>query len=61
MTTIITNIKELLQVRNININKVSGKEMNVLPTIKNAFLIIKDDTIEAGKGDCTDKDHNFIK
>ncbi len=45
MITLITNIKELLQVRNLPIRKVSGKEMNILPTIKNAFLILKDDKI----------------
>ena len=45
MITIITNIKELLQIRNKSVNKVSGKEMEILPTIKNAFLIVKDDKI----------------
>ena len=46
MTTLITNIKELLQVRETSISKVSGAEMAILPTIKNAFLILKDDLIE---------------
>jgi imidazolonepropionase len=45
MTTLIINIKELLQVREINITKVSGAEMAVLPTIKNAFLVIQDNLI----------------
>ena len=45
MTTLITNIKELLQVRNSNILKVSGAEMAILPTIKNAYLVITDDLI----------------
>ena len=45
MTTLITNIKELLQVRETSIAKVSGAEMAILPTIKNAFLIIKDNLI----------------
>ena len=45
MTTLITNIKELLQVRENSILKVSGAEMAVLPTIKNAFLLLKDDLI----------------
>ncbi len=45
MITLITNIKELLQVREVHVNKVSGKSMAVLPTIKNAYLIIKDDLI----------------
>ncbi|WP_125722847.1 imidazolonepropionase [Flavobacterium ustbae] len=46
MITLITNIQELLQVRETPIDKVSGSEMAILPTIKNAFLIIKDNLIE---------------
>jgi len=46
MTTLITNIRELLQVRGTSISKVSGAEMAILPTIKNAFLLIKDNVIE---------------
>ena len=42
MTTLFINIKELIQIRDTSIKKVSGKQMSVLPTIKNAFLIIKD-------------------
>jgi len=45
MITLITNIKELLQVRETSVSKVSGAEMAVLPTIKNAFLIIEDNLI----------------
>lgn len=45
MTTLIINIKELLQVRKTSISKVSGKEMAILPTIKNAYLLIEDDLI----------------
>lgn len=45
MTTLITNIKELLQIRETSISKVSGAEMAELPTIKNAFLLIKEDLI----------------
>ncbi len=45
MTTTIINIKELLQVREISVSKVSGTEMAVLPTIKNAFLILEDNLI----------------
>ena len=46
MITVIKNIKELLQVRETSIFKVSGAEMAVLPTVKNAFIIIKDNLIE---------------
>ncbi|MEP6930721.1 MAG: imidazolonepropionase [Flavobacterium sp.] len=45
MTTLITNIKELLQVRETSVSKVSGAEMAVLPTIKNAFLVLEDTLI----------------
>lgn len=49
MITLITNIKELIQVRETPISKVSGAEMAILPTIKNAYLVIKDNLI-AGFG-----------
>lgn len=45
MITQIIHIKELLQVRNQPILKVSGTEMKILPSIKNAFLLLKDDLI----------------
>ena len=45
MTTLFTNIKELIQIRDAGITKVSGSEMAVLPTIQNAFLVIKNDLI----------------
>lgn len=39
------NIKELIQVRENGIQKVSGEEMAVLPTIKNAYLLLENDFI----------------
>ncbi|MEN9335414.1 MAG: hypothetical protein RLZZ500_401 [Bacteroidota bacterium] len=45
MLTLITHIKELLQVREPGISKVSGAEMAELPSLSNAFLLIKDDLI----------------
>jgi len=45
MITLITNIQELLQIRETPIAKVSGAEMAELPTIKNAFLVVKDNLI----------------
>ncbi|MFT5715543.1 MAG: imidazolonepropionase [Flavobacterium sp.] len=45
MTTLIINIKELLQVREIAVAKVSGAAMAMLPTIKNAYLFIEDNLI----------------
>ena len=47
MQTLIINIKELLQVRETSIDKVSGSEMAILPTIKDAFLLIENDLIAA--------------
>ena len=45
MKIVIINIKELIQVRDIGILKVSGAEMKELPTIKNAFLLIENNRI----------------
>ena len=45
MKQLFINIKELIQVREPNIQKVSGKAMSNLPTIKNAFLLIENDCI----------------
>ena len=45
MTTLIINIKELLQVRENSVSKVSGAEMGSLPSIKNAYLVIKNNLI----------------
>ena len=45
MRIIFKNIKELVQVRMESISFVSGKEMSVLPTIKNAFLVVEDGRI----------------
>jgi imidazolonepropionase len=46
MTTLIINIKELLQVENVPKKMVCGTAMKVLPTIKNAFLLIENDCIK---------------
>ncbi len=45
MNVLFINIKELIQVRAKNIDFLSGKEMNVLPTIKNAFLLVENGLI----------------
>ncbi len=45
MTTLFINIKELIQVRDISVEKVSGKDMSILPTIKNAFMMIENEII----------------
>ncbi len=46
MKILLTNIKELLQVRNDAPNKVCGAEMKILPTIKNAWLCLEDEIIK---------------
>lgn len=46
MQLLITNIKELLQVREPNVNKVSGKEMAELPLLNNAWLLAEDGIIK---------------
>ena len=46
MKILITNIKELVQVEKSSKSRVSGKEMNVLPTIKNAYLLIENALIK---------------
>jgi imidazolonepropionase len=45
MRTLFKNIKELIQVREAGISFVSGKEMSILPTIKNAYLLVEDGLI----------------
>ncbi len=46
MKLLFSNIKELLQVREEKILKVSGAEMKELPSIKDAWLLVEDDKIE---------------
>jgi imidazolonepropionase len=45
MKTLIINIKELIQIRENGIQKVSGSEMAELPLLENAFLLIENDLI----------------
>ncbi|XRE44948.1 Imidazolonepropionase [Tenacibaculum discolor] len=45
MTTLFINIKELIQIRETSTKKVSGASMNILPTIKNAFLLVENGII----------------
>ncbi len=53
---LIKNIKELLQIRKSAISYVKGEEMKQLPSLKNAYLIIKDDLIHdfGLMGNCPD-------
>lgn len=54
MTTLFKNIKELIQVRKDQVDFVAGAEMKVLPTIKNAYLVIENGLISdfGTMGDC---------
>jgi imidazolonepropionase len=45
MKQLFTNIKELIQVRETPIKKLSGNQMKELPSIKNAWLLIEDHKI----------------
>lgn len=45
MQTLIINIKQLIQVRKTNIDKVSGADMGTIPILENAFLLIENDLI----------------
>lgn len=45
MRILFKNIKELIQVREQQIDFVSGSQMNELPTIKNAYLCVENDII----------------
>ncbi|MAN29177.1 MULTISPECIES: imidazolonepropionase [Mesonia] len=50
MKTLIRNIKQLVQVREEGIEKLSGEEMATLPTLSNAWLLINDYKIEGFGG-----------
>ena len=47
MTKLFINIKELIQVRDVAVQKVSGADMRILPTLKNAFLWIENEVISS--------------
>ena len=61
MKTLFKNIKELIQVREEKITFLSGAAMSILPTIKNAFLIVENEKIsDFGKMENCPKE-NFDK
>jgi imidazolonepropionase len=53
MKTILIHIKELLQIRSNNERYIAGENMAVLPSIKNAFLIMENEVI-SGFGEMKD-------
>ncbi len=62
MKTLIINIQELVQIRDTTVKKVSGAEMAVLPSIKNAFLIIENEFIldYGSMKDCPNDDFEHV-
>ncbi|WP_457609696.1 imidazolonepropionase [Lutibacter sp.] len=60
MITLINNIKELIQVEDFPQKKVSGKKMKILPTIKNAFLLIENNIIKDFGNINNFKDKNIV-
>lgn len=46
MQTLFKNIKELVQVREKPVKMLKGEEMKILPTIKNAFLLVENGIIK---------------
>ncbi|WP_428743348.1 imidazolonepropionase [Tenacibaculum sp.] len=62
MATLFKNIKELIQVRTEPVTFLSGKNMKILPTIKNAFLVVEDGLItDFGKmGGCPNLDFSEV-
>ncbi|MDX1471427.1 MAG: imidazolonepropionase, partial [Flavobacteriaceae bacterium] len=45
MSVLIKNIKQLIQVRKEKVSLLAGSDLNILPILENAFLLIDDDTI----------------
>ncbi len=58
MRLLFKNIKELVQVREESISFLAGKEMDVLPTIQEAFLLVEDGII-AGYGPMSECPNTF--
>ena len=46
MKILLTHIKELVQVRDIPVERLCGDQMKILPTIKNAWLYLVNDKID---------------
>ncbi|WP_423127822.1 imidazolonepropionase [Gaoshiqia sp. Z1-71] len=46
MRLVLENIKELIQIEDCSVKFKSGKKMSVLPSLKNAYLVMRDGLIE---------------
>lgn len=60
MKTLITNIKQLVQVESVPRRWAAGKEMAVLPCLSDAYLLIEDDKI-AGFGEMRQLDRSKLE
>lgn len=62
MAVLFKNIKELIQVREEPMSFVSGKGMTILPTIKDAFLVVEDGLISnfGPMDDCPNSDFSEV-
>ncbi|WP_194850063.1 imidazolonepropionase [Nonlabens antarcticus] len=62
MATLFKNIKELIQVRTEPVSFLSGKEMKILPTIKDAFLVVEKGLISdfGAMQDCPTSDFSEV-
>jgi len=62
MTTLFKNIKEVVQVRTEPISFVAGAQMKVLPTIKDAFLLVENGRISAfdGMNECPNSSYDEV-
>ncbi|MDE5639445.1 MAG: imidazolonepropionase, partial [Odoribacter sp.] len=60
MKTLITNIKQLVQVESVPRKWVAGKEMAVLPCLTDAYLLIEDNKI-AGFGEMRQLDRSKLE
>jgi imidazolonepropionase len=61
LKTLITNIKQLIQIRNQDEILIKGKDMKNLPLLENAFLLIENDRIlDYGLIENQPKDFDFL-
>ena len=59
MRLVLENIKELIQIEDCSVKFKSGKNMGVLPSLKNAYLVMRDGLIE-GFGPMDELNHEKL-
>ena len=61
MKTLITNIKQLIQIRSQEEKFIKGKDMKDLPLLENAFLLVENDLIiDFGLQENQPQDYDFL-